>query len=165
MGASAVARVETAAGGIPSGPRPTVGPGQRFLSAPFRDCPVKVTVGVLGKKWTLRILGQIAVYGRDRFNLLLTALPGITPKVLATQLNDLQAAGLLERVTRGTAPRRVRWALTARGHDAVAILIVMTGFASKYYPELLYDDEKPRRLREIVDQEGAGMIQALLKGR
>jgi DNA-binding HxlR family transcriptional regulator len=137
-------------------------PEGRYLNFPFRDCPVKATVGVLGKKWTLRILGQIGVYRRDRFNLLLTALPGIAPKVLATALNDLEKAGLLARLRVGTSPKRVRWKLTERGHDAMAIVIVMTGFASKHYPELLFDDEKPRRLGELLDQEGAGLIRGLL---
>jgi DNA-binding HxlR family transcriptional regulator len=135
---------------------------QKYLSFPFRDCPVKVTVGVLGKKWTLRILGQIGVYGRDRFNLLLTALPGIAPKVLATQLKDLEEAGLLARVTVGTSPKRVRWKLTGRGRDSMTILIVMTGFASKYYPGLLFDDAKPRRLNELLDKEGTSLIRGLL---
>jgi DNA-binding HxlR family transcriptional regulator len=135
----------------------------RYLSFPFRDCPVKATVGVLGKKWTLRILGQIGVYGRDRFNRLLTALPGIAPKVLASQLTDLEEAGLLARVTLGTSPKRVRWALTERGRDAMIIVIVMTGFASKHYPELLFDDGKPRRLNELLDEEGTSLVRGLLK--
>jgi DNA-binding HxlR family transcriptional regulator len=134
----------------------------RYLNFPFRDCPVKATVGVLGKKWTLRILGQVGVYGRDRFNLLLAALPGIAPKVLATQLNDLEEAGLLARVTLGTSPKRVRWTLTERGRDAMTIVIVMTGFASKHYPELLFDDEKPRRLSELLDKEGTSLIRGLI---
>jgi DNA-binding HxlR family transcriptional regulator len=134
----------------------------RYLNFPFRDCPVKATVGVLGKKWTLRILGQIGVYGRDRFNLLLTALPGIAPKVLASQLNDLEKAGLLARISEGTSPKRVRWALTERGRDAMTIVLVMTGFASKHFPELLFDDEKPRRLSELLDKEGTNLIRGLL---
>ena len=143
--------------------RPAAGADdQRFLSAPFLDCPVKISVGVLGKKWTLRILGQVGVYGRDRFNRMLIALPGISPKVLASQLNDLEKAGLLARITVGTSPKRVRWALTERGRDAMAILIVMTGFASKYYPDLLYDDGNPRRLNQILDKEGRELIRALL---
>lgn len=134
----------------------------RFLNYPFRECPVKISVGVLGKKWTLRILGEVAVHGYDRFNRLLTALPGIAPKVLAAQLNDLQEAGLLARLSVGTSPKRVRWLLTERGRDAVAILIVMTGFASKYYPDRMYDDGKPRRLNQILDKEGTGLIRNLL---
>jgi DNA-binding HxlR family transcriptional regulator len=134
----------------------------RFLNFPFRDCPVKATVGVLGKKWTVRILGQIGVYGQDRFNLLLTALPGIAPKVLASQLNDLEESGLLVRVTVGTSPKRVRWKLTERGRDAMTIVIVMTGFSAKYYPELLFDDGKPRRLIELLDGEGRSLIRGLL---
>jgi DNA-binding HxlR family transcriptional regulator len=134
----------------------------RYLNFPFRDCPVKATVGVLGKKWTLRILGEIGVYGRDRFNLLLTALPGIAPKVLASQLNDLEEAGLLARVTVGTSPKRVRWKLTERGRDAMTIVLVMTGFSAKYYPELLFDDGKPRRLNELLDGEGRSLIRGLL---
>lgn len=162
MPALSIQRPDYTPHGAGQGPKLPAEPGQRFMNFPFRDCPVKVTVGVLGKKWTLRIMGQVGVYGRDRFNTLLTALPGIAPKVLASQLNDLESAGLLARISIGTSPKRVRWILTPRGHDAMAIVIVMTGFASKYYPNLLYDDGKPRRLGDILDKEGMRLIRDLI---
>jgi DNA-binding HxlR family transcriptional regulator len=134
----------------------------RFLSSPFRDCPVKVAVRVLGKKWTLRILGHVAVFGHDRFNELRTALPGIAPKVLARELRDLQESGLLTRVVSGTNPKRVRWQLTERGGEAVPILLLMAGFASKYYPDRLFEDREPRSLGEILDDEGKLLMRNLL---
>jgi DNA-binding HxlR family transcriptional regulator len=162
MGAAIAQKAEDGSSEPAPFSRIRAGPEGKYLNFPFRDCPVKVTVGVLGKKWTLRILGEIGVYGRDRFNLIRTALPGIAPKVLASQLNDLEKAGLVARITIRSSPKRVRWRLTERGRDAMSILIVMTGFASKYYPELLFDDEKPRKLNELLDREGTSLIRGLL---
>jgi DNA-binding HxlR family transcriptional regulator len=135
--------------------------GTKFLNAPFHDCPVKVAVGVLGKKWSLRILGHIAVFGHDRFNLLLAALPGIRPKVLSAQLKELQHAGLLVRVSATHGSKRVTWRITERGRDTLPILLLMAGFASKYYPDRLFEDERPRNLDEILDSEGLGLIRSL----
>ena len=35
----------------------------------YMNCPVEASLGVLGKKWTIVIIRDIGVYGRDRFKL------------------------------------------------------------------------------------------------
>jgi DNA-binding HxlR family transcriptional regulator len=98
----------------------------RFLKLKFADCPVSTTLGVLGKKLSLLILRDIAVYKVDRFNRLLESLPGISPKVLATRLKELQQEGLIWPVeNRKSHPMIVRWSLTEKGMDVVAILMMV----------------------------------------
>lgn len=98
----------------------------RFLKLKFADCPVSTTLGVLGKKLSLLILRDIAVYKVDRFNRLLESLPGISSKVLATRLKELQQEGLIWPVeNRKSHPMIVRWSLTEKGMDVVAILMMV----------------------------------------
>lgn len=81
---------------------------------------------MLGKKLSLLILRDIAVYKVDRFNRLLESLPGISPKVLATRLKELQQEGLIWPVeNRKSHPMIVRWSLTEKGMDVVAILMMV----------------------------------------
>src|SRR5579863_551943 len=76
-----------------------------FLRFRFAECPVTISLGVLGKKWALVVLRDIGIYNKDRFNLLLKSLPGISPRVLATRLKQLEHAGLIARVeTRKSYP-------------------------------------------------------------
>jgi DNA-binding HxlR family transcriptional regulator len=50
-----------------------------------------------------------------RFNQLREAVPGITPKLLAGRLRELEAAGIVERRVTATIPVLVEYRMTAKG--------------------------------------------------
>ncbi|MFL6315760.1 MAG: winged helix-turn-helix transcriptional regulator [Nitrososphaeraceae archaeon] len=56
----------------------------------FMKCPIKTSLGVLGKKWTMLIIRDIGVYKITRFNRLLESIEGITPRVLSMRLKELE---------------------------------------------------------------------------
>jgi DNA-binding HxlR family transcriptional regulator len=130
-----------------------------FLRFRFAECPVTVSLGVLGKKWALVVLRDIGIYNKDRFNLLLKSLPGISPRVLATRLKQLEQAGLITRVeNRKSFPIKVRWALTEKGVDVIPIIMMFAAFGSKYYPEAVFRDKRPRKLHELLNEEGMELM-------
>jgi DNA-binding HxlR family transcriptional regulator len=131
---------------------------RRFLKILFRDCPVEIALRVLGKKWALYTLRDIGVYNIDRFNRLLESLPGISPKVLATRLKQLEAAGMIQRVESQRSPMMVRWALTEKGNDAIPILMMLAAFEAKYHPDIVFDDKRPRKMHEFLDREGMKLV-------
>jgi DNA-binding HxlR family transcriptional regulator len=135
---------------------------RRFLRILFRDCPVEIALRVLGKKWALYTLRDIGVYKIDRFNRLLESLPGISTKVLATRLKQLEAAGMIQRVEVRRSPMVVRWALTQKGNDAIPILMMLAAFESKYHPDIVFDDKRPRRMHEFLDEEGMKLVSSFL---
>ena len=129
----------------------------------FADCPVSTTLGVLGKKWSLLILRDISSYNVDRFNRLLESLPGIPPKVLATRLKELQQEGLIWPVeNRRSHPKVVRWALTEKGMDAVAIITMIAAYGSKWYADRVFDDKKPRKMCEFLNEDAMKLIESFL---
>jgi len=65
----------------------------KYLNFSFADYPVEASLGILGKKWTILIVRDIGVYGRDRFIRLLKSMPAIPPKVLASRLKQLEQEG------------------------------------------------------------------------
>ena len=133
----------------------------RFLnpSLDFADCPVEASLGVLGKKWTILIVRDIGVYGRDRFNLLLKTLPGIPQKVLATRLKELEQGGFLVRhVEKSKPPKVVRWSLSDKGLDAVRIGMMVAAFGAKWHADRVFDDGRPRRLTELYNREGMELL-------
>ena len=134
----------------------------KFVKFRFRDCPVQTTLGVLGKKWTLPVLGEMGLYGKDRFNRLLETIAGISPKVLAQRLNELERAGLITRLEWGTSRISVRWALTMKGNDALAIILMFIAYGSKYEAGAVFDDKRPRRLFELLDDEGMKLVRSFL---
>jgi DNA-binding HxlR family transcriptional regulator len=131
---------------------------QPFLpSVKFKTCPIKVTIGVLGKKWTLLILRDIALLKINRFNQILRSLPGLTSRVLIMRLHELEECGLIEAVVIKDKPRVVEWALTEKGKDTVPILKSIMSFGAKWYADEVFEDGRARTMEEIYPDTASGM--------
>ncbi len=115
----------------------------------FNECPIKATVGVLGKKWTMLIIRDIGFRKIQRFNRLLESIHGLTPRVLSMRLKELEREGYIECVEKKRSPVRVRWTLTQKGTDALPILMNFIGFGSKWYADVVFEDKTPRTLNEL----------------
>ena len=127
----------------------------------FEQCPIKASMGVLGKKWTLLILRDIGFRKIDRFNRLLETIPGLTPRVLSMRLKELEEDGIIECVENRNSPMVVRWTLTEKGRDTLPILMRLIAFGSKWYPKEVFKDKTPRTLDEIFTSPEA---RAIIKG-
>jgi len=115
----------------------------------FKNCPIRVSLGVLGKKWTLLILRDIAFLKIDRFNQILRSLPGLTPRVLTIRLKELRDSGMIEPIVIQRSPKLVRWTLTKMGVDTIPILMSLISFGAKWYPSTVFEDGKPRTAEEL----------------
>jgi len=118
-------------------------------SVMFKNCPIRTSLGVLGKKWTLLILRDIAFLKIQRFNQIRRSLPGLTPRVLVLRLEELKAAGLIEPVVIQQRPKLVRWDLTEKGKDTVPILMSFISYGSKWYPDVVFEDKQSRTVKEL----------------
>jgi DNA-binding HxlR family transcriptional regulator len=115
----------------------------------IQSCPIETSLGVLGRKWTILILRDIAMMKIERFNQLLKSTPGLTPRVLSNRLRELEEEGMIEKVEERKGPNLVRWGLTEKGRDTIPILMRFAAFGSKWYADRVFEDKRPRRLREI----------------
>ncbi len=80
-------------------------------------------------------------------------IPGITPRVLATRLKELEAAGLIKIVEKRDSPILVRWALTEKGTDTIPILMMIAAFGSRYEAE---------KVGELFNREAMDLLQRYL---
>ncbi|MBZ9638532.1 helix-turn-helix domain-containing protein [Streptomyces sp. PSKA30] len=78
------------------------------------ECGVDAAMDVIGGKWKVLILWALSVR-RHRFGELRRELPGVTEKVLAAQLRELEADGIVHREEYEEVPPRVEYSLTPRG--------------------------------------------------
>jgi DNA-binding HxlR family transcriptional regulator len=124
----------------------------------FVQCPIKTSLGVLGKKWTLLILRDIGFLKIVRFNRILESIPGLTPRVLSMRLRELEDEGFIECVGGKRQPTMVVWRLTEKGRDTMPILIQLTAFGSKWYSDVVFEDKRPRTVNEIFPQPEARRI-------
>jgi DNA-binding HxlR family transcriptional regulator len=118
----------------------------------FVSCPIRTSLGVLGKKWTILILRDIGFLRINRFNRILESIKGLTPRVLSMRLKELEKEGFIECSEEKRSPMMVRWELTEKGKDTMPILMQLTAFGSKWYSDVVFEDKKPRMLKEIFPQ-------------
>jgi DNA-binding HxlR family transcriptional regulator len=116
------------------------------------NCPIKTSLGVLGKKWTMLIIRDIGFLKIQRFNRILDSIHGLTPRVLSMRLKELEKEGFIECIEKKKSPIMVLWRLTEKGKDTLPILMMLTAFGSKWYSNIIFEDKRPRKLNEIFPQ-------------
>jgi DNA-binding HxlR family transcriptional regulator len=128
------------------------GGGAIWPQVKFIKCPIRTSLGVLGKKWTILILRDIGFLRINRFNRLLESIQGLTPRVLSMRLKELEKEGFIECIDEKRSPMMVLWRLTEKGKDTMPILMQLTAFGSKWYSDVVFEDKRPRKLKEIFPQ-------------
>lgn len=94
-------------------------------------CPVQVTLKVIGGKWKLPLLWYLRD-GRMRYSELQKAIPGITPKMLAEQLRELERDGIVLRKVHPVVPPKVEYSLTPYGRTLDPIIAAMGSWGDKH---------------------------------
>lgn len=83
-------------------------------------CPLTQALSVIGGKWKPLIIYQLSRSSK-RFGQLDHVIPGISRKVLTTQLNELVEDGLVNRRSYAESPPRVEYSLTERGDELIPV--------------------------------------------
>lgn len=78
---------------------------------------------LLGGKWKLILLRHLFVhaYQRNNFKKILRAIEGLSAKMLAKELKDLEAQGMITRTITSTRPLAIEYAITDYGKTALPI--------------------------------------------
>ncbi|MFH9015286.1 winged helix-turn-helix transcriptional regulator [Streptomyces sp. NPDC017943] len=84
-------------------------------------CGIDAAMDVIGGRWKVLILWALNERPH-RFGELRRALPGVTEKVLASHLREMEADGLVHREAYDEVPPRVEYSLTSRGGSLNAAL-------------------------------------------
>ena len=95
--------------------------GNHARPNPLEGCPLAAAFAAIGGKWKLTILYWLA-HGELHFAGLGRRATPISRKVLAEQLRELEADGLVARTPTGTAPAPVIYELTAYGRTLLPIV-------------------------------------------
>ncbi|HEX4466047.1 MAG TPA: helix-turn-helix domain-containing protein [Solirubrobacteraceae bacterium] len=91
---------------------------------------VREAADLLERRWQLSII-YAALSGALRFNEFADAIGGISARMLAERLRDLEAAGLVERVVIPSSPPTVEYRLTERGRRLAPLIEAMRAYASE----------------------------------
>jgi DNA-binding HxlR family transcriptional regulator len=95
-------------------------------------CPVAEAAKLLGDKWTLILLRDLA-HGSCRFKSLLgQSGEGISPSILTGRLRDLEDKGIISRTSYNEIPPRVEYALTEKGRDVLPIIDALREYGKRW---------------------------------
>ena len=95
------------------------------------ECPVAITVQLIGNKWKLLILRNLRMHPW-RFNELQKSLEGISQKVLTESLRSMEADGIIVRTVYAEVPPRVEYSLSELGETMCPILDAMEKWGNDY---------------------------------
>jgi DNA-binding HxlR family transcriptional regulator len=85
------------------------------------NCPCRDVLSTISDKWALLIIGAL-MQSSVRFNSLARQIEGVSPKMLAQTLKNLEQQGLVLRTIFPTVPVTVEYALTDLGRSLEQVL-------------------------------------------
>lgn len=83
-----------------------------------------------GRKWTAAVLLALA-RGAERFSELAAGIDGISDRLLAARLRELEAQGLVVRTVIPSTPVQIRYGLTPSGSELIRILHPLVQWAKR----------------------------------
>ena len=99
------------------------------------SCPVFKIADLIGKKWTIVVVQEVALNGKKGFNVIHRRMAKVSPKVLSTRLKDLQKAGIINREVRtDEMPLRTSYHLTKKGEELNEIISELRRWQVKHNP-------------------------------
>ncbi|MCL4368314.1 MAG: helix-turn-helix transcriptional regulator [Actinobacteria bacterium] len=83
---------------------------------------------LIGRRWAGVIL-MAMMSGVERFSDLVSAIPGLSDRMLSERLKDLESEGLVRRVVIPETPVRVEYHLTEKGRALGGVVEAVTAWA------------------------------------
>ena len=98
--------------------------------SPF--CPrYQRTVELIGRRWTGAILRAL-FSDVSRFSDLCLTVPGLSDRMLAERLKELELEGIVQRTVIPDTPVRVEYALTDKGRELEDVIVAVAGWAERW---------------------------------
>jgi DNA-binding HxlR family transcriptional regulator len=102
---------------------------------PFKrrsNCPVSISLELLGDRWSLLIVRDLMVRGYRTFKEFEGSSEGIATNILTDRLRKLETAGIIEAEPEKKDRRRVNYRLTEKGIDLAPVLLELLVWGARH---------------------------------
>ena len=96
------------------------------------NCPINLSLEVIGDRWTLLILRDMMFAGKKHFREFLQSGEGVSSRTLADRLQTLQAEGIVTRHEDPAHKLKAVYRLTQAGIDLLPVLVNLGVWGSRY---------------------------------
>lgn len=106
------------------------------------NCEKELTLAIIGGKWKMLILWHLGKEGTKRFGELRSMMPGITQRMLVSQLRELEEDLIVHREVYPVVPPKVEYSLTEVGESLMSILESMYDWGKNYMETVMKNEEE-----------------------
>ncbi|WP_281260147.1 winged helix-turn-helix transcriptional regulator [Pararhodobacter marinus] len=100
------------------------------------ECPSRALLQHLTSRWGVLVMAALAT-GTHRFAQLRRRIGGVSERMLAQTLQQLERDGFVHRHDHGEVPPRVDYALTPLGQQAAGHIVSLVGWLEDSLPAIL----------------------------
>lgn len=98
------------------------------------ECPIERAMELIGDKYSVLIVLNLAQNGKQRFVELEQSINGISPRTLSARLKHLEKYNIINRKHFSTIPPKVEYSLTDKGKEFKLVIEEMSNWVNKWYP-------------------------------
>lgn len=109
-------------------------------------CPVAFALDMFGDRWSLLIIRDLLLKGRETYGEFLGSGEGIATNVLADRLKALEAAKIIQKTRDPANRKRYIYSLTDKGFDLAPVLLEMMRWSGTYDPDTILRDRVLTRI-------------------
>ncbi|MEM6766840.1 MAG: helix-turn-helix domain-containing protein [Bacteroidota bacterium] len=105
------------------------------------DCPVSFSLDILGDKWTMLILRDLALNSKHFYKDFLEAGEGMATNVLSDRLKMLESYEIIKSKPYEKRKTMKYYSLTEKGIELIPVLIELWVWGAKFDPETTVSKE------------------------
>jgi DNA-binding HxlR family transcriptional regulator len=128
-------------------------PTSPLAALPGRPCPIAAALGVVGERWSLLVVREIAL-GATRFGDIVAGT-GAPRDRIAARLKALESAGVVARTPYHDGPVRYEYRLTESGDALMPVLDALLEWG-RHHAVAPDDPDRQRRYRPMSELKAKG---------
>ena len=129
-------------------------------SPPRSTCPINFGLEIFGDQWSLLILRDMLIQGKQTFRAFQASDEGIASNILTERLKRLEACGLITRAPSPDDGRVLLYTPTEAARDLIPVLVEMSYWGATHDA----DTGAPPGFRAAYETNRDGLIAAIRTG-